>query len=256
MEARMSLADEPCRRCRHGRAWLLRPVRERGGGPSLPVEVTRAVAADAYDYHGWYEAIVCAGCGHTSWWARDFHPERAPAVGEPCPDCAATSAWNVDEAMEIFDSDPMVMKVRLARTRWKLSLMLGGSGWNATLAARVCSRCGATAWSCRPEPVYREDIDDGVASPRRCVRCQGPQWHVELSDHFVDQREEPRAVAVAQVAWFFEEVRGRFVGDVCQSCFSLDWYAIHLEQLYEDQKAGVFLIDRAPRDDGAGGPYR
>src|SRR3954466_11971951 len=68
-----------CPRWGHGRMWNVRTMRERGAN-NLPQEMAVAFGREGTAY-GKYETLVCADCGHTEWYAREFEPEAAvPAV--------------------------------------------------------------------------------------------------------------------------------------------------------------------------------
>jgi hypothetical protein len=254
----MSLTD-PCRRCGQKSAWLLRPVREMDG--IVPVETHGR--DKAFTRLGWYEAVVCAGCGNAQFWARDYQPERAPQAMDGCLDCGGTSGWRVDEAPDLqTETSARRIPLKLAPLRFKLSLLFGGSGWQGTLAVNVCARCSAAAWFCRPEAVVDpDDLGEKPLSPRACSRCQGAQTLVPLRDdspHGEDATYERAVVADRREGFFGYALKrfGRFEVDVCRQCFAVDWHATNLDELREDPHLGVSKIERGPFDDGGRGPYR
>lgn len=250
-----SVLEEPCRRCGDTRAWLLRPVRELGG--VMPVELTDDKTV------GWYEAVVCIGCGWTLFWAREYEPARAPIPMAPCLACAGASGWLVAAAPDLLSAHSAThIRVQLAPLRFKVSLLFGGEGWVGTLAVRICATCCTAAWFCRPEERFAEDLEAPAPSPRACRRCGGEQILTELHD---DSELSKGAVERAVVAehqrrwlgpWLHRE--GRFEIDVCRSCFAVEWQAIALEEVREHQDQGVFRLDRDRNKTGGSdsGPYR
>ena len=250
----MSALQESCRRCGDSRAWLLRPVQEIDG--VAPVEITDTQVC------GWYEAVVCIGCGWTQFWAREYEPGRAPTTIDACLDCGGTSGWLVEQVPDLVgEGDSMPVGFRLARLRFKFSLMFSNGGWRGALAVRICSHCGAAAWLCRPEPAFPEDLRPPTLSPRPCRRCQGEQMLIDLEDHSaVEGAGGYRAVLAYQrprlIGGPAFHRQGRLQLDVCRQCFAVEWQASSLDEVGEDPDKGVFRLDRgAPNNDG-GGPYR
>jgi hypothetical protein len=254
---RVNAAEQTCRRCGHDRAWLLRPVRETHGHVMVVEIVPVPSDAKVAEYAlGTYEALVCAQCGHTILWARDYRPERAAApTDDACPDCGDALGWTIAEAPDADEFRAARMRVKLAPNRLKPSLLLSRGGWNASLSVRICRSCARSRWKCRPDPASPDDVADGVTSARPCGDCGSDQWRVELHDQQF-QATFNRAIALDRV-FGFERARGRFVADICRRCLSVDWFGESLAELKPSPASGVTLIARADRAPGKQhGPYR
>jgi hypothetical protein len=253
--------EQPCRHCGETRAWLLRPVHELDG--VMPVDFVDGKA------RGWYEAIVCTGCGWTQFWAREYEPGRAPTTTAPCLDCGGTTGWSIEQVPDLTaDHSATFIDLKLARLRFKPSLLFsfGAYGWRGTLAVHICAGCAVAAWSCRAAATYAEDLRPPRPSPRACRRCHGEQL-VTLVDDCTSDAIAPshRARAIfaetvqRRVAGPLREVQeGRFVLEVCRTCFAVEWHAIDRDEVHEHTDKGVFRLDRDPSKSGGsdGGPYR
>jgi hypothetical protein len=223
------------------------PVRERGH--DMPVDVM-PVAAPAFPPEapvGWYEAVICDGCGHTSFWAHDYASIRAPQLSDPCPDCADNRALVVDEVPDLGEFRAGRIRFRLAPARSGAGRLLARS-WNASLSAYLCQGCGAARWRARPDAVDPASFSDGESSPRVCFRCGEAQWLCALIDR------EGESVAPRAVAVFGNRTSGRFVLDVCRRCHAAEWYAVDRDELREDRAAGISRMRRVRMT--GGGPYR
>lgn len=249
----MNPAERACDRCAHDRAWLIRPVRERSRLMVVEIVPVDLLADTPEKQLGWYEALVCAKCGHAILWARDYQGQRSQAEQAGCLDCESRSAWLIAEAPDADQYASGPMRVQLAPYKLKPSMLLSRGGWRAGFAVSVCAGCGRASWRCRPDQKFEEDVGRGETSPRACVRCAGPQLLVSLRDQeFQDSHE--RAVQ-RQRTLIFERSRGHFVVDVCLACQTVEWYGDDLDELTEDAKGGVSLIQRGVASSD-GGPYR
>jgi len=251
----MSIHDV-CRGCGHAVAWIVRPVRERNDRLMI---VESTPGADGEAHRGWYEAAVCAGCGLTQFFARDYDAGRAAQPIDPCRECSGMTGWTIAEAPDNVDTDRVApMHLRLAPVKFKFSLMLGGTGWRGTLAARICASCGAASWFCRPEDYPAEDKGASPRSKRVCLRCQGACTTTRLEDHDAEQKNAlSRAIFVGKPNFFgFYGEGGAFEVDVCLSCFAADWYGTKLNELRERPDDGVYRITRGGDTPDGGGPYR
>lgn len=151
----------PCGRCGHKSAWLLRPVREHDG--IMPVEVRNSLGATV-ERVGWYEAVVCAGCGWAQFWARDYEPFAAAATIPACLECGGASGWTIAEASDITSPDttaPIFVELAPRKRNARLSPL----GWRGILAVRICGQCAAASWFCRPEVAYAFDLEAPQRSP-------------------------------------------------------------------------------------------
>ena len=215
--------------------------------PWMTPSFSRAVAAarPARGSCGRYASAAATRCRSTSWRSRAGVPystvRTSPSAGTRCWSAPAAATRN---------SGPATLLPSVSR-----------GGWQANLSARICRGCGAGAWACVPDAVhYPEDFDDGKASPRACVRCQGPQWLVALED-VLDQGDQrsvsPRRVTNETRFWILDfGGGGRFVGDVCKRCLTFEWYGLELDKLRENPKRGVSRLVRGLPAGGGSGPYR
>jgi hypothetical protein len=255
----MSITD-PCRRCGHRSAWLLRPVREHDG--VMPVEARVPALVGPVQLVGWYEAIVCAGCGWAQFWAHDYEPIAAAATIPACLECAGASGWTIAEASDILNANS-TMRIPIELAARKRNARYGTVGWMGVLAVRICAQCAAAGWFCRPDVAYAADLDAPPRSPRPCRRCQSPQILSQLADWSggaADVRDlaRQRAIAAGHGAGLFYLLgkhMGRFELDVCLSCFSVDWHGLELATMRESPRLGVSRIERGSGE-GDSGPYR
>jgi hypothetical protein len=251
----MSIHDV-CRRCGHAVAWIVRPVRELNDRLMIVEWIN---GDDGESHRGWYEAAVCAGCGLTQFFARDYDAGRAAQPIDPCLECGGTNGWTVAEAPDVVSSyQANPVHLQLAPVKRKLSLIFGGDGWRGTLAVRICAACGAAAWFCRPEDYPAEDKGKRPPSERACLRCQGVCTTTRLNDQEdAEEHVHRRAVFLSKPNFFGMYRRGgHFEVDVCLSCFAADWYGTDLHQLVERQEDGIYRVTRGGDTPDGGGPYR
>jgi hypothetical protein len=254
----MSITD-PCRRCGHKSAWLLRPVREHDG--VMPVEARDGLGAPV-QLVGWYEAIVCAGCGWAQFWAHDYEPIAAATTIPACLECSGASGWTIAEASDILNSNATT-RIPIELAPLKRNARFGAVGWMGVLAVRICAQCFAASWFCRPDVAYAADLGEPRRSPRACRRCQSPQISSQLADWSYrpgDVRDltHQRAIAAGHGAGLFYLLgkrMGRFELDVCLGCFSVEWHGLELATMREAPRLGVSRIERGAGE-GDGGPYR
>ena len=255
----MSITD-PCRRCGHKRAWLLRPVREHDG--VMPVEA-RVTAGGAVELVGWYEAAVCAGCGWAQFWAHDYAPSGAAAPIPACLECDAVSGWTIAEASDVLSAHATTsISIHLAPRKQPTARFLTVD-WTGVLAVRICAQCAAASWFCRPDLASAANLDEPPPSPRTCRRCQSPQISSQLEDWSAggsDIRDlaRHRAIAAGHGAGLFRLLgkhMGRFELDVCRHCFSVEWHGVELSAMRENARLGVSRLERGASE-GDSGPYR
>ena len=89
--------------------------------------------------YGRFETRICAECGATSWYAREFFPDGYINLGQPddepslsrCPDCQHDELWFIGRVLQGGDEGH--------------TLLLG----RPTLYLFVCQRCDHAAWRWR-----------------------------------------------------------------------------------------------------------
>lgn len=246
--------DDGCVRCGSGRAWILSPVRERGG-----IMAVEANGAGANFYRsGSYDARVCADCGHTRFWARDYEPRRASPTFSGCLECGGRNGWRITEPPDlIHETYAEPLKLHIVKKRlWHLSI----SDRTGTLEVEICTDCGASAWHLHHDTKhfaldYPIDLARAARPANACWRCHAPESRALVQDqHLGRSTPSPSLRALIDTDELFGTRSGRFELDVCLGCQRVDWYGVRLDQLREDPELGVRFVDGTLAPDG--GPYR
>jgi len=182
---------------------------------------------------GVLSTCVCAGCGYTVWYAAAAH--GPVAIGHPCSDCGSIELATAGELREEHGWTPI--HIALGHGRLELAV------------CRVCTRLRFTA---QDIPMRDFAWADGVCRwcGAFCVQSRDP----------VDERvmwglHRPLPVAYHH-GLFGEHRRGRFALRICRGCGDTEWRAEHLDELREDARAGVRLLERKAAVGEQGGPYR
>lgn len=256
-----------CPGCGSGRMWNVRTMRERGDNnlpqdmavafSATPVPVTDA-RAPMFRSYGKFEILVCADCGHTEWYARDFTPDGHADVRtlgredgpRACPECEQGQFCYVDHARE-RDAHGEPADLRVVRRSFpKLD-------WRGRFSTYVCRACGWTAWYARELAGTRADAAAGVrleddAAP--CRDCKSERrWHIETMHETGDAYVTALHVLMRMTFWYARTV-GKFSTEICCRCGRAEWRARDYAQLAHDPKRGVALLERAQQQ--SGGPYR
>jgi hypothetical protein len=215
--------------------------------------------AVAYDYdrghaptvsHGKLETLLCAACGYTLWYARDFEPgDKAnvagPSAGDPCTDCGGDQHWFVVR-MEERDSHGEPVNLRIVRT--------GEFAGPGRLSAHVCQQCGLLDW----RAADLKGVEDSSRAihhrvSQACVCGSHARDRIETFRETGDLTVTPLHVELRR-GWLYTKAIGSFALEICSGCSRMDWFASGLESLRHDPQHGVALLERPAPPEGS--PYR
>jgi predicted nucleic-acid-binding Zn-ribbon protein len=257
-----------CPDCGHDRIWNVRTMRERGE-KNLPQDmavafsITPALAPvlirPLFRSYGKFEILVCAQCGHTEWYARDFTPDGDANVTpieaqqhgpRNCRECEQRRFWYIARTSE-RDANGDPTDLRVVRKGFpKL-------WWEGRFSTYVCRGCGWTAWYAHELGALDVDLTAGVGvndDGTPCRDCAGHRhWHVETMHETGDAYVTALHVMMRMTFWYARTV-GKFSTDICRRCGLTEWRARELQELEHDPKRGVALLERARSV--SGGPYR
>jgi predicted nucleic-acid-binding Zn-ribbon protein len=256
--------DLTCRKCGGGKLWNVRSVKESGedlsvtlrkenGGPKtirkslLGLQVTVNEWTTGFVVgNGRFELLVCAACGYAEWFARDFATDvagiSAGSAPRPCPECAQSACWYVAEAME--RDGFTVDRLRVLRKGFPKFWSEG------SFSLRICQSCGRTDWIAREMAHVEPSPGHGLTRLYRdCPACKAPSI---LRVQRV--KESAGELHLEHRKTLFNRERGGLALELCPACGDTTWLGVDLDDLVEDAKAGVALLERPPVPQG--GPYR
>jgi predicted nucleic-acid-binding Zn-ribbon protein len=245
-----------CSACNGRSFWRVNPVRERG-----PVVAQMPIAFDAGGVgRGHFELILCRQCGHAEWYAHDVERVRmgtnvrpASAGGLPCRGCGAATFLDVAMLEAVLGRQGAWVHLPVAAVPGVDPPENAAARGDMTI--RICEGCGHVEWfSAQPDRLDAKGILETFE--RRCDRCDGTsatrlrarERNLDASD-VVDR---PVAIRVALSGW---RPLGGFEMLVCRGCGQTEWIAVGLEELDEDEAAGVSRIEGGAPEVPSG-PYR
>jgi hypothetical protein len=200
------------------------PVREQGGS-GAPVELP-VVFVDGRP-EGYWELMICRGCGRTEWRARDV-PSGLPERRGACPSCGPVRLLSIDSAVE-HDAN--------ARPRALTPLPSAGR-----FEVQLCSGCGVARW-------FARELELG-ALPRCDSTCAGcgasPLARIATVREHGELGPTALHLALHDAGLFYYGV-GRLAAELCPSCGLTEWLARGF-----DSVDGVEETAAPPRR----GPYR
>jgi predicted nucleic-acid-binding Zn-ribbon protein len=256
--------DLTCRKCGGGKLWNVRSVKESGeelgvtlrkvdGGAKEVPKKFFGVQVMATEWtmgfvvgNGRFELLVCAACGYTEWFARDFSPD-APGISpgrapRACPECSQSACYDVAEAME--RDGLTVDRLRVLRKGFPKFWSEG------SFSLRICQGCGRTDWIVREMAHVEPSPNHGLMRLHQpCGGCNAPtimrvqRVKESAGELHLEHRES-----------LFHRRRGGLALELCAACGDTTWLGLDLDELVEDPKAGVSLLERPPVPQG--GPYR
>jgi ribosomal protein S27AE len=251
-----------CPRCGRAVFWHIRHVPEQAGElgeRALAISLQRppptpwwklAYWRGANDPigSGWFELLVCEGCSHVEWYARDVDGAKLTLEAFACPACGNSEAWRVPTLKERAGQ----LSVRIK----PLPVLAGGLGVDGYYSLAVCTGCGFTEFRARDlEGVSEHRF--GVSVDKTACRCGAPD-RLRIAEAQEGTSEGMRPMYLSRA----DGGRGR-TGDVgglsptiCRRCGATEWRACGIGDLREDATRGVSRFDAKERFVDSRGPYR
>jgi predicted nucleic-acid-binding Zn-ribbon protein len=237
--------ERTCPRCGHAQFFRLHAMPEQVGS-GVPGELAPTVKERVGN--GRFETLLCRGCGHTRWFAREVKPDpELEPVQSHCVECDGHQFWRVRTLRErAYDGMPVALAVVHPKGAPK------GSGH---YELKLCQGCGATRWYAHvahPVSLGVVPMIDG----RTCAACGGRHFlRVDDAKEEGDTGPTPLRLLLRDGILFYRAL-GTFDVVYCRDCALAEWYAQGWERLREDKKLGISLVEATAGTRPAAGPYR
>lgn len=261
-----ALPLEPCAQC-HGRSFIrVLGLRERAAGRWLRIipdlqdhrHAVGRVAVGAIDGQpvGWYEVLLCRGCGVTSWTARDAERVIAAPLDRTTERCASCRADTLHAHVEPVE---LACGVRGTPGGVRAGAPIA-DGISAAMRVLICGVCSTTRWRVmdldRAKPGYWNHLHD---APGDCAHCDS------TSGARLEPVREPCAgmvlfrpklpIALKKGIVADVDARGHFRIRVCRGCGETTWTGLDLKTVKNDAAADVSIVS-AGAQSATDGPYR
>ena len=203
---------------------------------------------------GWYDVIICRGCGQTTWVARDAEPLAATPLDRTTERCHACEKDTVQLHVQPFEH-------ACGRPEKPGELVMGGPmqyGIASAVRALVCTVCSTTRWRVADpaamKPGYWNDLHDDNGA---CGHCGSPCGsRLEPVREICSCLSMPKlAVALKKGRVFDMDAKGHFRIRVCRDCGETAWTALGIGSVKDDPDADISLVE-AGTQQTTDGPYR
>jgi hypothetical protein len=224
--------------------WQVSPLRDPAGhDDAFPVGFVKARPFGAESVaRGYFDLLVCAGCGDARWFARDVDLEDGiglvPHKGKPCASCQDERRLR-SYPFDVRGHDGI-------GESWRFGIDRGQHFTGSTMTLDLCMSCRLCTWTSHELADLREvarSLEDAEPAPGPCEAC-----------HRDSERWRLRPTLPRRGVLRLTRGRGALLVDICVHCGRASWCVPDRDGMKSDPAAGI--LERTAGPSVEGGPYR